>query len=233
MFTIDDTVDATTPYTAPSGGAAKLAQAEQPYGGYPQYAQTMYQEPNMAEVGYGGAAAPLLSPFGSDGQQSRHNSMQSGGPFSDGRQGSGPWPGSEGSYGRQSLSAGAGYASGAGSGYGMAPHSGYASGAPTEKSVPAHQRSHRVEHEMDAGGLPMPAEDVERLPPTYNPHWLEARAPEAGSSSVPAGAAPAAVGDSKSPAHPAPQPSASGERGLPSVPGSSEPGMFQPPAEKH
>ncbi len=258
MFTVDDTVDATTPYRAPSaGGAAKLAAGEspyeQPYNGYPQYAQTMYQEPNMTEVGYGAGAAPLLSPFGSDGQQTRHNSMQSGGPFSDSRQGSGPWPGSDGSYplgsdGRQSFSQasaaasgmGMAYASGPGTGYGSGSASGPGSGygytagayAPgtSEKSVPAHQRSHRVEHEQDAGGLPMPAEDVERLPPTYNPHWLDDRS---GPSSS-AGPAVPVVGDAKPPI-PTPQASVSGERALPAVPGSQSgaPGSFQPPVEKH
>ncbi|BEI92752.1 uncharacterized protein CcaverHIS019_0503800 [Cutaneotrichosporon cavernicola] len=200
VFNVDDTVDATTPYQPPAVGGAKLAPGEESYSGHPQYGQTMYREPNMAEVGYGAGAGatPLLSPFGSDGRDSRHNSMQSGGPFGDSRQGSGPWPGSDG---RQSFNGGsstagmgmAGYASGQGSAYDASSHSGYASGHQvSEKSVPAHQRTFRVEHEEDAGGLPMATEDVERLPPTYNPHWLETRTPQPGSlSSTPAGAAPA------------------------------------------
>ncbi|BEJ15702.1 hypothetical protein CspHIS471_0503070 [Cutaneotrichosporon sp. HIS471] len=211
VFTVDDTVDATTPYQPPPVGSAKLAAGEESYSGHPHYGQTMYQEPNMAEVGYGAGAgaAPLLSPFGSDGRDSRHNSMQSGGPFGDSRQGSAPWPGSDASYplgsdGRQSFNGGsitgatagmgmAGYASGQGSAHGASSHSGYTSGYQVnEKSVPAHQRTFRVEHEQDAGGLPIPAEDVERLPPTYDPHWLETQKPQPESfSSIPAGAAPA------------------------------------------
>ncbi|CAK9781382.1 hypothetical protein CC85DRAFT_310712 [Cutaneotrichosporon oleaginosum] len=245
MFTVDDTVDATTPYRAPSTSGTKLAQNEQAYGGYPQYGQTLYQEPNMAETGYGVGAAPLLAHYGSDGQQSRHTSMQSGGPFGDSRQGSGPWPGSENSYplgsdGRQSFSAAspgmgmAGYAS-PGSGYGSSSHGGYMTGpSASEKSVPAHQRMHRVEHEQDAGGLPMPPEDVERLPPSYNPHWLDVRSSQPGASTASASPVPPPVGDGKH-SVPTPQTSMSSDTGYPSAAGSSQhgmPGMFHPPVEK-
>ncbi|GMK55668.1 hypothetical protein CspeluHIS016_0207240 [Cutaneotrichosporon spelunceum] len=194
MFTIDDTVDATTPYQPSDSGAAKLSPNEQPYGGYPHYGQVLYQEPNMVETGYGASsgAAPLLSPYSTDGQQSRHTSMQYGGSSG---QGSWPQPGSDGSFpegndGRQSFSATS--AAGATAGMSMSgipsdPGSAY--GSSNGKTVPAHQRSFRVEHEQDAGSLPMPVpEEVERLPPTYNPHWLDTHTSSSGPSSGASGA---------------------------------------------
>lgn len=261
MFTVDDTVDATTPYRGPAGGGAKLAQDQAPYGTYagPTYGQQFYQEPNMAEVGYGGPnphSTPLLAPFGSS-DQSGNPSRQGSGPFGDAnanRSSSGQWGASDasgpslypGSSSDQRQSFGAA-STGLHSGYASATSgSGYPS-ATNEKSIPAHRQLSRVEHEEDAGGLPMPAADaepeVERLPPTYNPHWLEARTSDSGpSSSTPPqgmsmapGAASGAFGDSKGP-NP-------GERALPQSPPhdvtaytpppqSGAPAPFQPPHEK-
>lgn len=266
MFTVDDTVDATTPFNPPGdGGVAKLAQDQAPYGSYggPTYGQQLYQEPNMAEVGHtNGTNQPLLSPFGTT-DASHTPSRQGSGPFGDRRQSSVQWGGGSDASGpslhqhngsfsdpRQSFSAASTGMQAGAAGYA----SGYVSGYTSEKSIPAHQQRglSRVEHEQDAGGLPMPAgteaEDVEKLPPTYNPHWLEARTSDAGvgssssagpgasSSSMPPGDAPAAFADYKGQV-PVAGAQVSGERALPSIP-QPEPthpqggAPFQPPKEK-
>lgn len=211
MFTVDDTVDATTPYRAPSAsGGNKLVAGGGQYGYGQDFAAVPYQEPNMSETGHGAVAAPLLSPFGTS-----ENSGE--------RQNSGPWgPDSNGSAQyhngdpRMSLSAASG-------------QNDYAAvGGKAALAHQAHQarQMSRVEHEEDAGGLPMPMNEepeVERLPPTYNPNWLEDRSsqPEPSSSSASAGG--------RSLPQPPPGGVAHTPPPLPSKEGAG--GVFQPPTD--
>lgn len=212
MFTVDDTVDATTPYRPPSSsGGAKLVPTGGAYGYGQEFHAVPYQEPNMAETGYGAVATPLLSPLNtsqSSGHMSpsRHDSGQWG-SVSEGS-GSGPYPNADRGMSFSTASGAIGYASGGNS------------------SISGHQprQMSRVEHEEDAGSLPMPLpeeQEVEKLPPTYNPNWLEDRQSQLSPSS--------AAGSS------IPQPPPGGAHATPSPPPLPSKdlagGAFQPPSD--
>lgn len=91
-------------------------------------------------------------------------------------------------------------------------------------SQPSHsQRSAHppLEHEEDAGALPMPHD---KLPPTYNPSWLEARAAQLGDTPSSSSGPSFAHGEMSTE-------QSSNDGRLPSYP-EAEPATFRPPTEK-